>query len=294
MPGHHVDVEVVADLHAALGECPVWDVRTRRLLSVDIVSHLVYDYDPQTRDLKHFDIGQPVGAIAPRAAGGLILAVRDGFAALAPESGTVEMLAEVEADNPFTRMNDGKCDAKGRFFAGTMAVDSRPKACALYRLDPNHTVVKVFGDTTESNGIDWSPDDRLMYFIDTATQRVEVFEYDCVSGNLGDHHPLVEIPARAGMPDGLTVDSEGFIWVALWGGGAVHRYSPDGRLTAVITLPVSQVTSCVFGGPDLMDLYITSAAADLTPDELARQPHAGTIFRCRPGAVGRAVRSYNG
>jgi sugar lactone lactonase YvrE len=288
------DVELVLDARAALGEGPLWDGRAQRLYWVDITAKRVHRFDPATGLDEAFDAGQPVGALGLREAGDLVLAVEKGFALLDPDAGEPRMLAAVEQDDPGTRMNDGACDAAGRFWAGTMAYDSRPGGGNLYRLDPDGTVARVIAACSISNGLDWSHDGRVLYYIDSPTQAIDAFDFEVRRGELGERHRVVEIPAEEGMPDGMTVDAEGFIWVALWGGGCVRRYHPDGRLDRLLRLPVSQVTSCTFGGPDLGDLYITTAAHQLPAERLRREPHAGGLFRHRPGVRGRPAHRFGG
>lgn len=289
-----VPVDLIVDAHADVGEGPFWHPREGVLYWVDIVGSLVHRYDPASGDDTAIDVGQAVGAARPRASGGLVLAVRDGFAALDPATGRVEMLAEVEQDDPTNRMNDGACDSAGRFWAGTMSFSERQGAGSLYRLGTDHAVTKLLDNLTVSNGIGWSSDDRLMYYIDSATHRLDVFDYDPQAGTIANRRQLAAIDVAGAVPDGLTVDAEGYIWVAHWGGWAVHRYAPDGRLDRTVALPVSQVSACAFGGPDLRDLYITSASHSLSPDQLGREPHAGGLFRCRPGIAGVPTNSYRG
>ena len=276
-----------------LGEGPVWDDRQGVLIWVNIWAGDVHSYDPASGRDSAIGVGQPVGAAVPRRSGGLVLAVRDGFAFLDPD-GRLTSVAEVEAGNPGNRMNDGKCDRHGRFWAGTMAGDSRPGAGALYRLDPDLSVTRVLEGVTVSNGLAWSLDDRTMYYIDTPTQRVDAFDYDPGSGTIENRRPLIEIPEEAGSPDGMTIDAEGFLWVALYGGRAVRRFSPDGRLERVVELPAANVTSCAFGDPDLDRLFITSARQELSPADLAAQPHAGALFGHRPGAQGLPADRFAG
>lgn len=287
-------VELVLDARAELAEGPVWDARTGRLIWLDIMRGRVHRFDPASGRSETREVGQPVGAAAPAADGAIVLAVRDGFARLDYDSRRIGMIAEVEADRPENRMNDGACDPAGRFWAGTMALDCRRGAGALYRLDPDGGVTTMLRDVTISNGIDWSDDGRVMYFIDSATQRVDAFDFDPERGAMSRRRPIVTVAPESGMPDGLTIDAEGFLWVALWGGGAVHRYSPGGALDGVIRLPVTHPTKCAFGGPDLTDLFVTTATIALSPDERARQPHAGGLFRARPGIRGRPANVFAG
>jgi sugar lactone lactonase YvrE len=191
------------------------------------------------------------------------------------------MLAEVEADRPVSRMNDGKCDRRGRFWAGTIAEVHEPGAGSLYRLDADHRAVQVLTGVTTSNGLDWSPDGSTMYFIDTHAHGVDAYDFDEATGEIHNRRRLIDIDPEVGLPDGMAVDAEGGLWVALYDGRAVHRYSADGVLEGRLELPVSLVTSCAFAGPELADLYITTAA-DRHPDE----PLAGAVFHCRPGVAG--------
>jgi len=264
-----------------------------QLLWVDITRHLVQWFDPGSDGVKVLDVGRDVGAVAPTTSSGLVAALPGEFALVSPD-GAVRSVARVETDKPGNRMNDGKCDSHGRFWAGTMAYDLTPGAAALYRLNTDCTAEVVVEPVTLSNGIGWSPDDRLMYYIDSTTQRLDVFDFDAPSGELRGRRTVAQIPQGKGMPDGLTIDADGCIWVALWGGGAVWRFTPDGREDLLIELPVSQVTSCSFGGTDLSDLYITSAAAGLSEEQLAKEPHAGALFRCRPGQQGLPPNRFAG
>jgi len=288
------ELELVLDARADLGEGPVWDSRTNRLAWVDIMAARLNFFDPASGATASFETGQPIGAAVPRASGGFVLALQSGFAHLDLESGHVEPLASFDGARPEVRMNDGKCDAAGRFWAGTMAFDFRPGAGALYRLDPGLGVNTIVPGVTISNGLDWTLDGQAMYYVDTPTGRIDLFDFDPLTGAIANRRPFVEIPPSAGSPDGMTVDSAGNIWLALWGGSAVRCYSPQGLLERVVEVPASQVTSCAFGGPDLADLYITSARGGLTPEQLERQPHAGSVFRVRPGVSGRPANSFAG
>ncbi len=233
-----------------------------------------------------------------RAAGGYAAAVRDGFALVDPETGRVELIAPVEIDLPGNRMNDGKCDSFGRFWGGTQATDHTPAAGALYRLDLDRTAHVVVDDVGISNGLGWSPDDRTMYYIDTAANRLDAFDFEAPSGTVSNRRPLALLPPAEGGGDGLAVDAEGFIWVALWDGWALHRYAPDGRLDRVVRFPVSHVTSCCFGGPRLDELYVTTAsmteAGPFDAARLASEPASGALFRLRAGVSGLPTHPYRG
>jgi sugar lactone lactonase YvrE len=287
-----LEVELVLDARAELGEGPVWDEAGQQLVWVDIMAGRVHFFRPGTGECRTLTAGRPVGAAVLSAGGGLVLAVPEGFTRLDPETGALAPLAALPVPSPDTRMNDGKCDRAGRFWAGTMAMDERAGAGRLYCLDPSGTVTAMVANVTISNGIDWSPDERRMYYIDSGTGRIDQFDWHLEQGRISNRRPFVFFPAQAGVPDGLTVDAEGGVWVALWGGGAVHRYRPDGHLDRVVLLPVTHPTSCAFGGPDLRDLYVTSARTALEPDERARQPTAGGVFRLRPGVAGRLPNTF--
>jgi sugar lactone lactonase YvrE len=183
-------------------------------------------------------------------------------------------------------MNDGKADSAGRLWVGTMGIDDPQPEGTLYRLDNDWAVHAKIEGLTIPNGIGWSPDGSTMYFTDTTWGRIDSFSYDCSTGELGNRRTFVEIPSAAGQPDGLTVDEDGCVWVGLWYGAAVHRYAPTGRLDTIVRIPALQATSCVFGGTDRQDLFITSASLRLTAQENSDHPRSGRVFTCRPGAIG--------
>jgi sugar lactone lactonase YvrE len=286
-------VELVVDAHARVGEGPLWDQRSNRLLWTDVLGGFVHEFDPTTDQEAVTEVGQPVGAIATRLSGGYVAAVRDGFATLDLASGELGVFAEVELNQPTNRMNDGKCDAAGRFWAGTMADDAGAGRGALYRLEANHQVTKVLNGTTISNGLDWSPDASRMYYIDTGLDRIDAYAFDLATGEIEPAGTTVAFDPADGRPDGMAVDAEGFLWVALVGGWCVRRYHVSGRLDREVFVPARLVTSCAFGGHDLGDLYITTAGYDVKPDDSA-QPHAGGLFRFRPGVSGLAPNLYRG
>lgn len=269
----------------SLAEGPVWDAAASSLYWVDIPAGRVHRLGPDGGHVS-WDAGQPVGAVVPRQQGGLVLAARDGFLTLDPRTGAVTMLAPVESDRPGNRMNDGACDRAGRFYAGTKAEDDTPGAGALYRLDPDHSVHQILSGVTISNGIGWSPGERAMYYTDSPTGRVDLLDYDAASGAVSGRQPCITVNVPGAVPDGLTVDAEGGIWVALWGGAAVHRYLPDGGLDRVLEVPLANVTSCAFGGPDLGVLYVTAAAGSGAPE--------GALLACRPGVPGVPAHPYRG
>jgi sugar lactone lactonase YvrE len=287
-------VERAFDASDELGEGATWDATTQRLISVDIMRGRVHVFDPGTSTAQTIEVGQPVGAAVPRRNGGLLLAVRDGFATLDLRTRSLTFIAHVDLDRPDLRMNDGTCDAAGRFWAGTMALDERPGAGALYRLDPDGSVHSMVTGVGISNGIDWSLDGPVMYYVDSLTWRLDRFDFDPVAGSIANRQTLVAIDPAEGCPDGLTVDAEGGIWLALWGGASLRRYLPDGTLDHVLPVPATYPTTCAFGGVDLGDLYITTATIKMSADERKQQPSAGCILRHRPGVKGRPAHAFGG
>lgn len=283
-----VNAELVYAAGDQVGESPVWDASSRRLLWVDIPLGRIHSLDPLTHEDRVVRAGTPIGAVALRQQGGLVLAARDGFAVL--ESGVLRVVAPVEADRPSNRMNDGNIDPQGRFWAGTMDVGMRAGAGGLYRLDPDHQAHLMLAPVSVANGIDWNLDGDVMYFVDSGLGTVFAFDFDGPTGTIRGGRIVCQIAATEGLPDGMTVDAQGFLWVAVWGAGVVRRYAPDGSEVASIRVPATQVTSCAFGGEDLGTLFITTAAEGVEETE----PQAGALFACRPGAVGRPPNRFLG
>ncbi|MFI6686375.1 SMP-30/gluconolactonase/LRE family protein [Streptomyces sp. NPDC050485] len=267
---------------AELGEGPTWDPATGRLIWVDILSSRIHTYAPGSGRRSVMATEQHVGAAKPRAGGGLVVSLRDGIGLYGPGDGFRWL---VRAPVAGRRANDAAVAPDGALWAGTMRYDEAPGGGSLARIAPDGTATEVLGDATVSNGIGWSPDGRLMYYIDTPTRRIDVFDFD---GQLAhDRRPFVSIEASGGYPDGLAVDVEGGVWVALWDGSAVRRYAADGSLDLTVELPVRRPTACAFGGPDLTDLYITTARAG----QAAPHPLAGSVL-VLPGA-GRGLPGYS-
>jgi sugar lactone lactonase YvrE len=276
-----VTYEVAVRAEAELGEGPTWDADAGRLIWVDILGCRVHTYDPASGRRTVRTTEQHVGAAKPRAGGGLVLNLRDGIGVTGPD-GTLRLLHHDPV--PGRRANDAAVAPDGSLWAGTMRYDEAPGGGTLLRLTGDGTATTVLDDVAVSNGTGWSPDGRLMYYIDSPTRRIDVLDHDAGSGRVTGRRPFVTVEEDAGFPDGLTVDAEGGVWVALWGGAAVRRYTPDGVLDRVIGLPVPLVTACAFGGPGLTDLYITTARTGLT----APHPLAGSVLVV-PGA-GKGLR----
>jgi sugar lactone lactonase YvrE len=266
--------EVAVRAQAALGEGPTWDAAAGRLIWVDILGSRVHTYDPATGRRTVRRTEQHVGAAKPRAGGGLVLNLRDGVGLVDPDGSFRWLHRDVV---PGRRGNDAAVAPDGSLWAGTMRYDEAPGGGTLSRFTGEGAVETVLDAVAVSNGTGWSPDGRLMYYIDSPTRRIDVF--DAAEGRVSGRRPLAEIEEDAGFPDGLTVDADGCVWVALWDGGAVRRYTPDGALDRVISLPVRRPTACAFGGADLTDLYITTACTGLE----APSPLSGSVLVV-PGA----------
>ncbi|MBM3347212.1 MAG: SMP-30/gluconolactonase/LRE family protein [Betaproteobacteria bacterium] len=288
------EVELVLDLHADIGEGPTWDAATGTLVFVDSTPGRIYRYDPSSGGLSSVRVGQAVGAAIPRRNGGLVAAVRDGIGLVDETSGALELIAPIEAGIADNRMNDAKCDSRGRLWAGTFSTSFTRNAGALYRINPDHSYARVVPGVFISNGIAWSPDEKFMYYNDSGSRGVDVFDYDIDEGVPANRRRLITFDRADGLPDGMTVDAEGHLWVAHFRGGAVRRYRPDGTLAGTVKLPVSQVASCTFGGADLRDLYITTATHTMNAEQLRREPLSGALFRCRPGVAGLPANPYAG
>lgn len=281
-----------------LSEGPRWHEERQELLWVDILGAAVHRAalaaDGGPGEVLTTSIDRHVGAVAPVAGGGYALAAGQGFLFL-DEDGSIRELAQPEAGNTEVRMNDGACDAQGRFWAGTMAYDESPGAGALYRLELDGRCTTVLTGLTISNGIGWSPDGTTMYLADSGTGCIQAFSFDGSRGAITDGRTLVRSDRPGVVPDGLAVDEEGGIWVALWDGGAVNRYAPDGSLLGSVPLPVQRPTSCAFGGPDRDTLFVTSARVGLDDAAQARQPHAGRVFAIEGlGVRGLPCEPYRG
>lgn len=281
-----VEAIPILEERADVGEGPVWDEQEDVLWWIDWSHGVVYRSDVAARTSTAFRVGEAVAAVAPTSNGCVALALGHGFAELEPTSGHLRELAPAEPGDVQSRMCDGKCDTSGRFWAGTMALDERSPIGALFVLETDGQVRRVLDNVVISNGLCWSGDDRSFYYVDTATGRIDEFDFDLTRGQISNRRPVVAIPSDHGSPDGLTIDVDGYLWVALWDGWQVRRYSPAGELDTVIELPVARPTCCALGGADLRDLFITTAMPDGAV-ERRTQALAGTVFRARVTIPGR-------
>ncbi|MBB3053452.1 sugar lactone lactonase YvrE [Prauserella isguenensis] len=279
--------EVAVAAAALLGEGPTWDPEAHRLVWVDILSSRVHTYEPATGARSALETGQHVGAAKPRAGGrGLVVNLRDGIG-LYDSAGAFRWLHHDPVAG--RRGNDAAVAPDGALWAGTMRYDEAPGGGTLSRFAADGSSATVLADVTVSNGTGWSPDGRAMYYVDTPTRRIDVFDVaDDLS--VSRRRPLAVVEAGAGFPDGLCVDADGCVWVALWSGGAVRRYTPDGRLDRTVPLPVSHPTACAFAGPALSDLYVTTARVD----QERPLPEAGSVFVVPDAGAGLAEPAFAG
>lgn len=293
------DLELVVDSKSVLGEGPCWDGAKHLLYWVDGLGKKVHIYNPAENTNRTIEVGQAVGCIVLRESGGAVVAMENGLYSLDLATEELAPLVDPESDVPNNRFNDGKCDSAGRLWTGTLSRDfdegksDSPPAGTLYCIDRDLSVRAMFGKVSISNGLGWSPDNTTMYYIDSPTREVAAFDFEPESGAITNRRVVVEIPEDGGIPDGMAVDEEGMIWVAQWGGSQVARWDPDtGRLLQRIPVPVVNVTCCAFGGPDLDELYITTSS--IHGEDLAEQPHAGGLFRTRPGVRGMRAFTFAG
>ncbi len=279
--------EICLDAQAELGEGPTWDAVRNCLWWVNIPTGRLHSYQPESGQDTFIEVGQPLGCAAPARSGKLILGLKNGLAALHPDTVQLTWLAHPEADLPQNRFNDGKCGPDGRFLAGTMDSNEKEASGALYSLSPKGTLKTLQTGVRISNGLTWSADHQTLYYIDTPSRVVTAFDYDLVSGEIANSRQVVTVPASFGWPDGMTSDSQGRLWVALWGGAAITVWDAEkGQLLEKINFPAKNVTSCAFGGSDLDTLYVTSARQGLDAADLTAFPASGSLFRLRTNLVG--------
>lgn len=288
-----VEIDAVFDVECELGEGPVWLPESSELVWVDIVAGRIHRVRPGTDQTSVIQLPHMVGAVASAAGGKLVAATEDGFSEIGT-AGVERTLNRLLGDQPDIRMNDGKCDPAGRFVAGTTSLSGAPGSGALCRLEDDGSVTKILDGLSVSNGLAWSADGMKLFHIDTPRQAITVWNYHPDNALDGEPAVLVDTKGLSGVPDGMTIDREGNLWVAFWNGHAVRCFSPTGDLLDEISLPVSRPTSCTFGGEDLRTLYITTARFGLEPEELDREAWAGRILSCRPGATGLAPTAWRG
>lgn len=273
--------ELILDAKATLGEGPAWDSKTQTLYWLDILEKRIYS---GTRILAELD--DLVCCLAPRKNGHLVLGTRLGFADLEPASAQFTFLTSLDSELPTNRLNDGKCDPAGRFLAGTMDMNEKDPNGALYSFDGKQ-VTRLLDGITISNGLAWSVDHKTFYYIDTPTREVKAFDYDLATGQIANPRAAIHVPESLGWPDGMTSDTDGNLWIALWGGAQVTQWNPrTGKLLEQISVPALHTSSCVFGGKDMNELYITSARLGMSEDNLKKYPLSGGLFKVITNVTG--------
>ncbi len=288
------EVRCIVEIRSELGEGPLWSETEQALYWIDCMAPAVYRYDPRTGENRALDLplDSTLGALAFRRGGGFVLALESGVRIVDAAGKSPQALCHPEKGREENRYNDGKPDRAGRFFLGSLNKADRDPTGALYRIDPGGACREIDGGFVCPNGMDWSPDDRIFYFVDSGSRNVFAYDYDAVTGEIENRRVLASVTAEEGTPDGLCVDREGFLWVAHWDGWCVSRFDPKGRRERKLRVPVPRPTSLCFGGPDLDRLYITSAAMDLDGAALAAAPLSGSLFEHEPGVRGLAVNRF--
>jgi sugar lactone lactonase YvrE len=295
------------DAKDKIGEAPAWDDFEQRLLWSDMEIGIIHEARADGAggwsETKRFQLGVPIAATIPRSRSGLVLAAGTDVL-LMDEQGEVAPLARLDVDVERFRFNDAKCDAAGRLWAGTLSRDFEAGAASLYRIDPDGAITTALEGLTLANGLDWSPDGSIFYLVDSLTRRLDAFDFDLDSGRLNNRRTILTLPFGEGGPNGLAVDNEGAIWIAVTGSGSVHRYAPDGHLLARVFIGTPGATSCAFGGADGGELFITSLGRrmpevaqtiGITPAMMENSgPEAGALFVCRTGVCGRPAYAFAG
>ncbi|WP_416730925.1 SMP-30/gluconolactonase/LRE family protein [Fictibacillus sp. JL2B1089] len=289
------EAELVLPAKASLGEGPCWDSGQGVMYWVSILDKKVNIYDPHSHQNREIQLDQMVGTVVPRESGGVVVALQNGFFFLDLNTEKLTPIVDPEQELPENRFNDGKCDPFGRFWAGTMSLSEEAEKGSLYCLDHDLHVEKKRENLTISNGLAWSPDQSYMYLIDTPTKKVTRFQYDLQTGHIQNATEVISFPDGVGAPDGMTIDEEGMLWIAHWGGAQVSRWNPEtGEQLYSIPIPSLNVTSCTFGGENMDELYVTTARKNTSAENLERFPEAGGLFKVRPGVKGMPSYSFKG
>lgn len=275
-----------------LGEGPIWSPEEDALYWVDITGKKVQRFFPETRKYEFFNLTKKISVLAMREKGGFVCAAEDAFHFLDPAFNKLEMIAHPEQGKSEGRFNDGKVDRLGRFWAGTMTPQGA--SSALYRMDADLSIHRMAADITISNGIGWSLDNKTMYYVDSNRYVIYAYDFDIDTGSIFNQRDFLRFETSYGVPDGLTVDAEGFIWCAIYDGWKVIRIHPGGKIMEEIPMPVSKPSSVAFGGKNMDELYVTSISEGLNPNEKAEQPMAGDLFMFRPGVKGMAEPKFAG
>ena len=290
-----IKAELILDAKATLGEGAIWNQKEKILYWIDIEKGILHKFNPVSNEDVQFNLDKRIGTVVPSEKGGLLVALEDGICHYDIITDSISFIVNPAENSSEIRFNDGKCDPAGRLWAGTMSLTGKQKAGALYCLNNNGNIEKKIDSVSISNGIVWSLDNKKMYYIDTPTGKVKEYDYEITTGKISFTKDAVVIPPDMGHPDGMTIDSKGNLWIALWGGSAVGCWDPNnGELIYKIDVPVLNVTSCAFGGENLETLFITTASLGIPQDKLENYPYRGGLFKAEPGAKGVPAYFYKG
>lgn len=288
-------IELWFESKAVIGEGPCWHQEKKLFYWVDIFSKKLFIHQSKSKIHKITELPEMIGCVVPRKSGGVIVALQNGIAALDIETKKLTYLLEIEKHLPTNRFNDGKCDPAGRLLVGTMAIQPTPGAGTLYSIDKNLQTKKLLDNLSVSNGMGWSPDYSTFYFIDSPTQKIMAFDYNLKTGNICNKRVIIRVPKKMGVPDGMTVDEKGMLWIALWGGRCVSRWNPqNGKLLQLFPIPALNVSSCTFGGHEMDELYITTARQGMSKAQLNKFPLAGSVFRFKTEVKGMKIFKFAG
>ncbi|MEP6844646.1 MAG: SMP-30/gluconolactonase/LRE family protein [Panacibacter sp.] len=293
MTNNEMTATLLFDAKSQLGEGSFWHPKENKLYWVDIEKKELHIYDPGTKIDRHFVVPARIGSVVPVEDGGALVALESGIHFIDTKTGKLTFLNNPLSEN--IRFNDGKCDPSGRFWVGSMELDFKQDAASLYRFDKNNSIHEMVTNITCSNGIVWTADKKIMYYTDTPTGNIDAFNYDDATGNISNRRVVIKIPVGIGYPDGMTLDSEDKLWVALWGGNGVARFDPlTGKMLLKINVPAPHTTSCSFGGKDLKILYITTAREGLNDEQLKEYPLSGSLFSIDLDVKGAPANFYKG
>ncbi len=287
-------VNLEIDAKAQLGEGALWHPTENKLYWVNIEGRTLHIYDPVTKEDRSIPVNERIGTVVPVQKGNALVALQNGIHYINTLTGKLHFISNPLSDSNI-RFNDGKCDPSGRFWVGSMHLEFLTNASSLYQMDTHLNIRKVLDNVTVSNGIAWTQDRKTMYYVDTPLQRIDAFDYNDTEGTITNRKVAVLIPPEKGSPDGITLDADGNIWVALWGGNAVGQFDPKtGQQLKSIAIPAPNVSSCAFGGTDLKTLYITTARGELPESQLTNFPLSGGVFSVAPGVKGIPANLFKG
>lgn len=288
-------VQLYLDVRSELGECPCWDEKYDKLFWIDTLRCELYIYNSHQNSLTTFPTDSCPGSYALCETERLLLATQKGIGFLEIKNGYITYFCNPESDKNNNRFNDGKCDPYGRFWVGTMDENGATGKGSLYCVHADLRIKKVLSNISVSNGMAWSPDNKTMYYIDSPQKSVFSFDYDLESGDIKNRRVAIDTREIQGLPDGMTIDADGMLWVAMWGGEQIVRWNPQtGKLLSTVPIPTDNVTSCTFGGKNMDELFITTARTGLSAKDLLLQPHAGGVFRFKTSTNGFKTNRFGG